>query len=68
MLILQQSRNTTLNIKRQAVQSHAKLTDTPKLTTGHFIELQREKTGEGGFRDDLGEERESQKGREKSSQ
>ena len=33
MLILQQNRNTTLNIKRQAVQSHAIPTDTPKFTT-----------------------------------
>ena len=32
-LILQQNRNTTLNIKRQAVQSHAIPTDTPKFTT-----------------------------------
>ena len=30
MLILQQSRNTALSIKRQAAQSHAKPTDTPK--------------------------------------
>ena len=42
MLILQQSRNTALNIKRQATQSHAKPTDIPKLTTVHFIALQRE--------------------------
>ena len=42
MLILQQNRNTTLSIKRQGTQSHAKPTDTPKLTTGHFIALQRE--------------------------
>ena len=42
MLILQQSRNTTLSIKRQAAQSHAKPIDTPKLTTGHLIALQRE--------------------------
>ena len=44
MLILQQSRNTALSIKRQAAQSHAKPIDTPKLTTGHFIALQREET------------------------
>ena len=42
MLILQQSRNTALSIKRQAAQSYAKPIDTPKLTTGHFIALQRE--------------------------
>ena len=42
MSILQQSRNTALNIKRQAAQSHAKPIDTPKLTIGHFIALQRE--------------------------
>ena len=42
MLILQQSRNTALSIKRQASQSHAKSIDTPKLTTGHFIAIQRE--------------------------
>ena len=44
MLILQQSRNTTLSIKRQAAQSHAKSIDTQKCTTGHFISLKREKT------------------------
>ena len=43
MLILQQSRNTALSIKRQAVQSHSKPIDTPKPTTGHFITLQTEK-------------------------
>ena len=42
MLILQQNRNTTLNIKSQVTQNHAKPKDTPKLTTGHFIALQRE--------------------------
>ena len=41
-LILQQNRNTTLNIKKQAAQSHAKPIETPKLTIGHFIALQRE--------------------------
>jgi len=41
MLILQQNRNTTLNIKRQAAQSHAKPTDTSILSTGHCIALQR---------------------------
>ena len=42
MLILQQSRNTALTIKKQAAQSHAKPIDTPKLTTGLSITLQRE--------------------------
>ena len=42
MLILQQNKNKTLNIKKQASQSHAKPIDTPKLTSGHFIALQRE--------------------------
>ena len=42
MLILQQNRNTTLNIKRQAAQSPTKPIDTQKLTTGHFIAPQRE--------------------------
>ena len=41
MLILQQCRNTALSIKIQAAQSHAKPIDTPELTTGHFIALQR---------------------------
>ena len=41
---LQQSKNTALSIKRQATQSHAKPLDTPRLTTGHFIALQREET------------------------
>jgi len=40
MLVLQQNRNTTLNIRRRAAQSHAKPIDTPKLTMGHFLELQ----------------------------
>ena len=34
--------NTALSIKIQAAQSHAKPIDTLKLTTGHFIALQRE--------------------------
>ena len=34
--------NTALSIKRQAAQSHAKPIGTPKLTTGHFIALQRD--------------------------
>ena len=42
MLILQQKKNTTLNIKKQASQSHAKAIDSPKLTIGHFIAFQRE--------------------------
>ena len=42
MLILQQNRNTNMNIKRQVAQSHAKPMDTPKLTTGQFTALQRE--------------------------
>ena len=41
-LILQQNRNTTLNIKRWAAQSQSKPIDTPKLTIGHFIALQKE--------------------------
>ena len=43
-LILQQCRNITLSIKIQAAKSHTKPTDTSKLTTGHFIALQREET------------------------
>ena len=42
MLILQLHRNTSLSINIQAAQSHAQPIDTPKLTTGQFIELQRE--------------------------
>ena len=42
LLILQQCKNTAMNIKMQAAQSHTKTTDTPKLTTGHIIALQRE--------------------------
>ena len=41
MLILQQNINTILNIKRKTVQSHIKSIDTPKLTTGNFMALQR---------------------------
>ena len=44
MLILQQLRNIALSIKIQAAQSHTKPIDTSKLTTGHFIALQREET------------------------
>jgi len=36
--------------------------------TQRFIELSREEKGEGGDRGDLGEKRDSQKGREQSSQ
>ena len=42
MLILQQNRNTTLRIKRQAAQSYVKPIDALKLTTGHFFALQGE--------------------------
>ena len=42
MLIIQQSKNIALSIKRQDAQSHIKPIDTPKLNTGHFIALQRE--------------------------
>ena len=41
MLILQQNRNTTQNIKRQAAQSHATPIATPKLTIRHFIAPER---------------------------
>ena len=41
MLILQQCRNIALSVKIQAAQSHTKPIDTSKLTTGHFIALQR---------------------------
>ena len=41
-LILQQSRNIILSTKIQEVKSHTKPIDTSKLTTGHFIALQRE--------------------------
>ena len=41
-LILQQHRNITLSIKIQGAKSHIKTTDISKLTTGHFIALQRE--------------------------
>jgi len=42
MLILQESRNTALTIKRQASQSYAKPIDTLKHTTGYSIALQKE--------------------------
>ena len=35
-------KETSLNFKRCAAQSHTKPIGTPRLTTGHFIELQRE--------------------------
>ena len=41
-IILQQSRNTTLIIKKWTAESHARPIETPKLTTGHFIALQTE--------------------------
>ena len=41
MLILQQYKNTAMNIKMQAAQSHTKPTDISKLITEHFIALQR---------------------------
>ena len=34
--------NAKTEIKRQASQSYAKHTDTPRITTGHFIALQKE--------------------------
>ena len=40
-LIVHQNRNTTLNFKRWAAQSHSKTIDIPKLTTGHFTVIQR---------------------------
>ena len=42
MLILQQHRNIVLHINIQAAQSHTKSLDTSKLTTWHFVALQRE--------------------------
>ena len=42
ILILQQTRNTALSIKRQVAQRHIKPIDTPKLNIGHFIALQKE--------------------------
>ena len=41
-LILQQRRDITVSLKMQAVKSHTKPTDTSKLTTEHFIALERE--------------------------
>jgi len=41
-LILQQSRNISLNTKIQAAKRHSKPIDNSKLTTGHFIALQKE--------------------------
>ena len=42
MLILQQGRNIAMRIKRQAAQNQTKPIGTPKLSTGHFIALQKE--------------------------
>ena len=42
MKILQQHKNIALNFNIQAAQSHTKPNDISKLTTGHFIALQRE--------------------------
>ena len=42
MQILQQCRNIALSFNIQAAQSHTKPRDISKLTTGHFIALQRE--------------------------
>jgi len=44
MQILQQCRNIALSFNIEAAQSHTKPTDISKLTTGHFIALQREET------------------------
>ena len=44
MLILQQSRNTTLGIKRQAAESHAKPIDTPKLTRDTSLHSREKKS------------------------
>ena len=43
MQILQQCRNIALSFNIRAAQSHIKPIDISKLTTGHFITLQREK-------------------------
>ena len=42
MQILQQHRNIAPSFNIQASQSHTKPIDILKLTTGHFIALQRE--------------------------
>ena len=42
MPILQQNRDTTLHISRQAAQSHTKPIDTAKHITGHGTVLQRD--------------------------
>ena len=42
MQILQQHRNIALSFNIEAAQSHTKPIDISKLTTGHFIALQRE--------------------------
>ena len=41
-LILKQRRTIALSIKTQLAKSHTKSIDASKLTTGHFIALQRE--------------------------
>ena len=41
-LILQQRRKINLSTKIRVAKSHTKPTDNSKLTTGHFIALQRE--------------------------
>ena len=42
MPVLQQNRNTTLYVSRQAAQTHTKTKGTPKLTPGHCTALQRD--------------------------
>ena len=42
MQIFQQHRNIALSFNIEAAQSHTKPIDISKLTTGHFIALQRE--------------------------
>ena len=42
MQILQQHRNIVLGFNIQASESHTKPTDILRLTSGHFIALQRE--------------------------
>jgi len=41
-LTLQQCKNITWSIKKQAAKSHNTPIDASKLTTGHFVALQRE--------------------------
>ena len=42
MLILQQHSNIAMGVNTQVAQSHTKPLDPTKLTTEHFIALQRE--------------------------